>query len=164
VRVWTRVGLQSFGGPAGQIAVMHRILVDEKRWVSESRFLHALNYCMLAGARGAAALDLHRLAPARVPRRQLIADKYDGSSRRRPGRRTTPHELRQLVARFARENPTWGYTRLRGALQNLGHHLGRNTIKRILAEQGLEPAPERGKVDAAREVHLEAHFSEIASG
>jgi chromate transporter len=47
VRVWIRVGLQSFGGPAGQIAVMHRILVEEKRWVSESRFLHALNYCML---------------------------------------------------------------------------------------------------------------------
>jgi chromate transporter len=47
VQVWTRVGLQSFGGPAGQIAVMHRILVDEQRWVSESRFLHALNYCML---------------------------------------------------------------------------------------------------------------------
>ena len=46
-RVWARVGTQSFGGPAGQIAVMHRILVDEKRWVSESRFLHALNYCML---------------------------------------------------------------------------------------------------------------------
>ena len=47
VRVWTRVGLQSFGGPAGQISVMHRIVVDEKRWVSEERFLHALNYCML---------------------------------------------------------------------------------------------------------------------
>jgi chromate transporter len=47
LRVWIRVGLQSFGGPAGQIAVMHRILVDEKRWVSEHRFLHALNYCML---------------------------------------------------------------------------------------------------------------------
>ncbi len=47
VRVWTRVGAQSFGGPAGQIAVMHRILVDEKKWVSEHRFLHALNYCML---------------------------------------------------------------------------------------------------------------------
>ncbi|HEU0147408.1 MAG TPA: chromate efflux transporter [Bradyrhizobium sp.] len=46
-RVWLRVALLSFGGPAGQIAVMHRILVDEKRWVSESRFLHALNYCML---------------------------------------------------------------------------------------------------------------------
>jgi chromate transporter len=46
-RVWLRVAVLSFGGPAGQIAVMHRILVDEKRWVSESRFLHALNYCML---------------------------------------------------------------------------------------------------------------------
>jgi chromate transporter len=45
--VWVRVALYSFGGPAGQIAVMHRILVEEKRWVSESRFLHALNYCML---------------------------------------------------------------------------------------------------------------------
>jgi chromate transporter len=45
--VWLRVAALSFGGPAGQIAVMHRILVDEKRWISESRFLHALNYCML---------------------------------------------------------------------------------------------------------------------
>ncbi|HKY95291.1 MAG TPA: chromate efflux transporter [Kiloniellales bacterium] len=46
-RVWARVAALSFGGPAGQIAVMHRILVDEKRWVGETRFLHALNYCML---------------------------------------------------------------------------------------------------------------------
>jgi chromate transporter len=46
-RTWVRVGLLSFGGPAGQIAVMHRILVEEKRWVTESQFLHALNYCML---------------------------------------------------------------------------------------------------------------------
>jgi chromate transporter len=44
---WARVAALSFGGPAGQIAVMHRILVDEKRWISDSRFLHALNYCML---------------------------------------------------------------------------------------------------------------------
>ncbi len=46
-RVWLRVAALSFGGPAGQIAVMHRIVVEEKRWISESRFLHALNYCML---------------------------------------------------------------------------------------------------------------------
>jgi chromate transporter len=46
-RVWLRVAVLSFGGPAGQIAVMHRILVEEKNWISESRFLHALNYCML---------------------------------------------------------------------------------------------------------------------
>src|SRR5436853_5071033 len=45
--VWLRVAGLSFGGPAGQIAVMHRILVEEKRWISEERFLHALNYCML---------------------------------------------------------------------------------------------------------------------
>src|SRR5215208_6687078 len=45
--VWARVAVLSFGGPAGQIAVMHKILVEEKRWVSENRFLHALNYCML---------------------------------------------------------------------------------------------------------------------
>jgi chromate transporter len=47
LRAWLRVAAQSFGGPAGQIAVMHRILVEEKRWVSEERFLHALSYCML---------------------------------------------------------------------------------------------------------------------
>src|SRR4051795_760450 len=46
-RVWLRVACLSFGGPAGQIAVMHRILVEEKNWISEARFLHALNYCML---------------------------------------------------------------------------------------------------------------------
>ena len=45
--VWWQIGLHSFGGPAGQIATMHRILVDERRWVSEARFLHALDYCML---------------------------------------------------------------------------------------------------------------------
>jgi chromate transporter len=47
LRVWLRVAALSFGGPAGQIAVMHRILVEERKWVSEARFLHALNYCML---------------------------------------------------------------------------------------------------------------------
>jgi chromate transporter len=46
-RVWLRVAALSFGGPAGQIAVMHKILVEEKRWIGETRFLHALNYCML---------------------------------------------------------------------------------------------------------------------
>jgi len=45
--VWLRVAALSFGGPAGQIAVMHRIVVEEKRWISDARFLHALNYCML---------------------------------------------------------------------------------------------------------------------
>src|SRR6478752_6024269 len=47
VKVWLRIGLLSFGGPAGQIALMHRELVEERRWISEPRFLHALNFCML---------------------------------------------------------------------------------------------------------------------
>jgi chromate transporter len=46
-RVWAQIGLLSFGGPAGQIALMHRMLVEERRWFGERRFLHALNYCML---------------------------------------------------------------------------------------------------------------------
>jgi chromate transporter len=46
-RLWFKVGCLGFGGPAGQIALMHRLVVDEKRWVGEERFLHALNYCML---------------------------------------------------------------------------------------------------------------------
>ncbi len=47
VRVWLKISLLSFGGPAGQIAVMHRLVVTEMKWVSEQRFLHALNFCML---------------------------------------------------------------------------------------------------------------------
>ena len=46
-RVWSRIGWLGFGGPAGQIALMHRELVEHRRWISEQRFLHALNYCML---------------------------------------------------------------------------------------------------------------------
>jgi chromate transporter len=47
LRIWLKIGCLGFGGPAGQIALMHRILVDEKKWVEESRYLHALNFCML---------------------------------------------------------------------------------------------------------------------
>ncbi|MGZ5862718.1 MAG: chromate transporter, partial [Methyloceanibacter sp.] len=45
--VWAKIGVLSFGGPAGQIALMHRVLVDERKWIAEDRFLHALNFCML---------------------------------------------------------------------------------------------------------------------
>ena len=46
-KFWLKLGFISFGGPAGQIAVMHQELVEEKKWISEQRFMHALNYCML---------------------------------------------------------------------------------------------------------------------
>jgi transposase len=78
-------------------------------------------------------------------RRELIARKYDGSARRRPGRPTVATTLEDLVVRMADENRSWGYTRLVGALDNLGNRVGRNTVKRILRRHGIEPAPARGK-------------------
>ena len=57
--------------------------------------------------------------------RELIAKKYDGSSRRQGGCSGTADSLQRLVVQFATENPRWGYTRIRGALRNLGHELGR---------------------------------------
>jgi hypothetical protein len=62
---------------------------------------------------------------------------------------------------MARENPGWGYTRLRGALQNLGHIVGRTTIARILAEHGLDPAPAR---PLQRRTFLEAHWGAVCAG
>ncbi len=76
--------------------------------------------------------------------RQLIARKYDGSAKRRPGRPRTVVEIEKLIVQMARENPRWGYTRIRGALYNLGHEIGRNTIKRILLDNGLDPMRKRG--------------------
>ena len=63
---------------------------------------------------------------------------------------------------MARQNPTWGYTRIRGALYNLGHDIGRNTIKRILLDNGLDPAPLRGRT-ISWETFLKAHWGAIAA-
>jgi putative transposase len=75
--------------------------------------------------------------------RKLIAQKYDCSSRRSPGRPRTGAEIEALVVRMAGENRDWGYGRIEGALSNLGHKLGRTTIAEILKRHGIEPAPER---------------------
>jgi putative transposase len=75
--------------------------------------------------------------------RRLIAEKYDGSKRRGPGRPRAKDEIQQLVVRMATENRAWGYRRIQGALANLGHEVARGTIASILKEHGLEPAPER---------------------
>jgi putative transposase len=73
--------------------------------------------------------------------RTLLAKKYDGTMARSAGRPKTAAELEQLIVQMARDNPTWGYTRIRGALYNLGHEIGRNTIKRILLDNSIDPAP-----------------------
>jgi len=75
--------------------------------------------------------------------RKLIAQKYDGSGNRGPGRPRTDAELEALVVRMANENRDWGYRRIQGALSNLGHDIARSTIADILQRRGIEPAPER---------------------
>jgi putative transposase len=76
--------------------------------------------------------------------RQLAAKKYDSSmQRKKPGRPRKPDEIRELVMRLARENPGWGYTKIRDALRGLKIEIGRSTVASILAEAGMEPAPER---------------------
>jgi len=75
--------------------------------------------------------------------RQLIAEKYDGSGKRSPGRPRKAAALAALIVRMAKENRDWGYRRIQGALSNLGHLVARSTIADILKRHGLEPAPER---------------------
>jgi len=94
--------------------------------------------------------------------RELIAKKYDGTARRKTARPANSRDVRQLVVRFAKHNPGWGYTRIRGALHNLGHSLGRNTIKRILKEHGLDPAPSRGR-QLPWKTFLKAHLGVTAA-
>ncbi len=77
--------------------------------------------------------------------REQVAKKYDGSKRRGPGRPRKAAEVVELVLKMVRENESWGYTRVKGALKNLGYQIGRSTIKRILREHGIDPAPIRGK-------------------
>jgi putative transposase len=85
----------------------------------------------------------HIMAPAHSSRwyRTLVAKKYDGSKARRRGRPSTRADLAALVVRMATENPTSGYTRIRGGLKSLGHDIARNTIKAILKDHGIEHIP-----------------------
>ena len=94
--------------------------------------------------------------------RRLIAQQYDGRARRRRGRPMTPRAVAELVVRMADENPTWGYTRIRGALANLGHHIARNTVKRILHDHGIAPAPERIQRTPWK-TFLQAHWEGLAA-
>src|SRR3954454_22006065 len=77
--------------------------------------------------------------------RKLIAQKYDGSAQRGPGRPRIAQEIEALVVRLAEENRDWGYRRIQGALSHLGHELARSTIADILKRRGMEPAPERNR-------------------
>ena len=78
--------------------------------------------------------------------RDLVAKKFDGSKQRRgPGRPRVTSEIKELVIRFAEENPDWGYDRIQGALANLGHVICDETVGNILKRNGIAPAPQRRK-------------------
>jgi hypothetical protein len=94
--------------------------------------------------------------------RKLIAQKYDGSGKRGPGRPRTRDEIENLIVRMATENRDWGYRRIQGALANLGHEVARGTIANILEEHGLEPAPERNRKTTWKEF-LSRHWAVIAA-
>ena len=89
--------------------------------------------------------------------RQLIARRWTYA--RRSGRRGVLLAIRHLVVRMATENPTWGYTRIQGALQNVGRCVGRSTIRRILKAAGLPPVPQR---QTSWQTFLKAHWGGIA--
>jgi putative transposase len=89
--------------------------------------------------------------------RQLNARKWTYG--RKAARRGVLLEIRRLVVRMAEENPTWGYTRIQGALKNVGHRVGRSTIRRILKAAGLPPVPQR---TTSWQTFLKAHWGVIA--
>jgi len=94
--------------------------------------------------------------------RKLVAQKYDSSRTRRPGRPTTKPDIAALVVRMANENPTWGYARIRGGLKYVGYDVARNTIKAILKDHGIEPAPER-RTKMPWKTFLAAHWDGLAA-
>ncbi len=94
--------------------------------------------------------------------RKLVAQKYDGSKNRAPGRPKTANEKALLIVKMSNENPSWGYTRLRTVLANVGLTIGRITIKRILKDHGIVPAPERRKRQSWK-AFLGAHWDGLVA-
>ena len=93
--------------------------------------------------------------------RQLIARKWT-FVRRGPGRPRVMRAIEELIVRMASENPRWGYTRILGALSNLGHKVARGTIANILKREGIEPAPRRG-TRTPWSVFLKAHWRSLVA-
>jgi putative transposase len=89
--------------------------------------------------------------------RELVAQKWNHVHKRKPGRPRTKDEIAALILRMAQDNPSWGYTRILGALSNVGYKVSRGTVANILALNGIDPAPLRGK-RTAWSTFLKAHW------
>lgn len=92
--------------------------------------------------------------------RRLVAAKWTTQQRRQPGRPPVMARIKELVIRMAKENPTWGYTRIVGALANVGHEVARTTAAKILKAAGIAPAPDR---PTSWRTFLRAHAGVIAA-
>jgi len=134
----------------------HQLLVidylrEENRILREElggrrlRFTDGQRRRLAAKAKGLGRTILAEVATIVTPEtllswhRKLIAQKYDGSGTRGPGRPRTIGEIEALVTRMAEENRDWGYRRIQGALSNLGHEIARSTIAEILSRHGRPP-------------------------
>ena len=95
--------------------------------------------------------------------RSLVARKYDGTATRGRGRPRKRDGIADLVVEMSNKNQSWGYTRIRDALHNLGIIVDRNTVKRILNDHGIEPAPQRGRTGTPWKSFLEAHLQVLAA-
>ena len=95
--------------------------------------------------------------------RRLIAKKFDGSKNRSPGKGgSTSDPIEELVLQLARENRTWGYRRIVGALSNLGHEVSHQTVANVLKRHDIAPAPERGRTMSWREF-IRSHLEVLAA-
>ena len=94
--------------------------------------------------------------------RRLVAQKWDFTHRRGPGRPGIMRHLSALIVRMAQENPRWGYTRIQGALANLSHKVGRGTVANVLKRNGIEPSPERSR-RTLWSTFLKAHWKVLAA-
>jgi putative transposase len=92
--------------------------------------------------------------------RKLVAKKFDSSDKQKAGRPRIRHEVVDAIVRFARENPTWGYDRIQGALKNLKYHISDSTVGNVLKAHGIEPAPDRQRTPAWS-TFLKAHWDSI---
>ena len=156
--VWLKIGCINFGGPAGQIALMHRVVVDEKKWVDEPRFLHALNFCMLLpgpeaqklatylgwllhGIRGGLSAGILFILPGRVRDAGLEPALCARARRLCGGRRTVRHQGSRAGDRNRSVDPD-RQTRT----QNIPAALtGGRGIRRHLFSGAALPADRRGR-------------------
>ena len=148
--------------------LQEEIRVLKEQLDKKPRFNDAQRMRLATKARRVGRKPLYQFATLVTPdtllawHRRLIAQKYDSSRTRKPGRPLTADQIQELILKLARENRSWGYTRIQGALANLHHEFGRGTIAKVMKAAGLEPSPQRRKGLTWKEF-LKTHWQVLAA-